>query len=250
MKKLLAYVLFFIAITVVSCGQKTKTKVPQNDTISLTSNVEGDSTLYGLACEGCTDSVLIFLSFDGGDPITYDIIDAVKHRKVMGRMTTGDWIAVVLNPTDSTVADEVINLDQLKGNWVYKAMPVLRGNVQKELAAMGEDEVMDSMIRTIMVPNEQGFSLKRNNVAEPIGMKYTNTADDRIPVTYPEIKNYSEWRIFNGKLLLTQKKKIRQAKSRKLVTVTENDTIDIVYMKRDSLRLKFNDEVRAYYRKN
>ncbi|MCD8291465.1 MAG: lipocalin family protein [Prevotella sp.] len=247
MKKLIPFIILFIAITTISCGNKTTNKtILQNDSISSSTKVEGDSTLYGLACEGCTDSVLIFLSFDGGDPITYDIIKAVQKHKILGRMTTGDWIAVVLNPNDSTVADEVINLDQLKGNWVYKAMPEPRNGIKKELSSKNIDEDVDSIIQSQMKPNEQGFALKRNNVAEPIGKIYRN--QDNSPVVYPEIKSYSEWRIYNGALILSQKKAVR--KGNKITTVLENDTVEITFLRKDSLRLKFSDGTRGYYRKN
>ncbi len=247
MKKLIPFIILFIAITAMSCGSKTDSKkLTTNDSISTTTRVEGDSTLYGLACEGCTDSVLIFLSFDGGDPITYDIINAVQKHKILGRMTTGDWIAVVLNPNDSTVADEVINLDQLKGNWVYKAMPEPRNGIKQELQSKNVEEDIDSIIQSRMKPNEQGFALKRNNVAEPIGKKYSN--QDNNPVVYPEVKSYSEWRIYNGVLILSQKKLLRQGK--KISSVMENDTAEITFLRKDSLCLKFKNGTQGYYRKD
>ncbi|MCD8296888.1 MAG: lipocalin family protein [Prevotella sp.] len=248
MKKLIPFIFLIFAFSAISCSSnKTKqNKTLTNDSISSTTKFEGDSTLYGLACEGCTDSVLIFLSFDGGDPITYDIIDAVQKHRILGRMTTGDWIAVVLNPNDSTVADEVINLDQLKGNWVYQAMPVLRNGIKKELNSKNIDENVDSIIQSSMKPNEQGFALKRNNVAEPIGKKYSN--QDNSPVVYPEIKNYTEWRIYNGALILSQKQVVRQDK--KISTVLENDTAEITFLRKDSLRLKFKNGTQGYYRKD
>ncbi len=248
MKKIIPFFVFLIAIISVSCSSNktTKKKALQNDSISSSTKAEGDSTLYGLACEGCTDSVLIFLSFDGGDPITYDIIDAVQKHKILGRMTTGDWIAVVLNPNDSTVADEVINLDQLKGNWVYKAMPVPRNGIKKELSSKNIEENIDSIIQSRMKPNEQGFAIKRNNVAEPIGIKYSN--QDNNPVVYPEIKNYTEWSIYNGLLLLSQKKVVRQGK--KVSTVIESDTAEIKFLRKDSLSLKFKSGIQGYYRKD
>ena len=41
--------------------------------VGTSTKIEGDSTRYGLACEGCTDSVLVFLPGTGGDPVTYNI---------------------------------------------------------------------------------------------------------------------------------------------------------------------------------
>ena len=54
-----------------------------------------------------------------------------------------------------------------------------------------------------MVPMEQGFALKRNSVASPIGMIFST--DETCPVVYPKLKMYSDWGILNGKLLLIAK---------------------------------------------
>ena len=65
--------------------------------------LEGDSTIYGLACEGCSDSVVILLPGDGSDPVTYNIIDAHRHNRVMGRLKVGDWIGLMRNPAELVV---------------------------------------------------------------------------------------------------------------------------------------------------
>ncbi len=248
MEKILVYILLFVAVTVVSCGGKENKNDKYNDSLSVSTKVKGDSTLYGLACEGCTDSVLIFLSFDGGDPDTFDIIGAVKNRKVIGVPETGDWVGVILNDSDRNKADMVIDLDQLKGDWVYLAKPVLDKDVEKGMKAGVVNGEMDSLIKVSMIPREQGFSLKRNNVAEPIGMRFMNKTQEKSLVTYPEIKRYSEWRIFNGKLILSESQ-IKETGKKAPATAVRNDTAEFIFMLKDSLRLKFGDEQRSYYRK-
>ena len=79
--------------------------------------LSGDKTVYGLACDGCTDSVVLLLPNDGSDPIRFNVIEATRRGKIMGQLKVGDWIGVVTNKEDSTVADMVIDLDQLKGIW-------------------------------------------------------------------------------------------------------------------------------------
>ena len=78
MRGIIIFLLIMVSAIVFSCGNKTKMNEWENDTLSKRDRSNGDSTLYGLACDGCTDSVLVFLSFEGGDPITFDIIEASK----------------------------------------------------------------------------------------------------------------------------------------------------------------------------
>ena len=69
MKKSILF-LFSTILMMSACGSKQQP--PQedvaNDAISMQKNLPGDSALYGLACDGCTDSVLVFLPYSGGDP--------------------------------------------------------------------------------------------------------------------------------------------------------------------------------------
>ena len=109
---------------VFACGQRgnVENTVPESDKDGL---LEGDSMVYGLACEGCNDSVVVLLPMDGSDPVSYDIIEARLNQKVLGQMRVGDWIGLMRNAEDSTVADLVIDLDELKGTWCYVVMPKL-----------------------------------------------------------------------------------------------------------------------------
>jgi hypothetical protein len=61
------------------------------DAINTEQNAKGDSTVYGLACDGTNDSVIVFLPNSGGDPITYDIVGAMQNHRVIGKPQIGDW---------------------------------------------------------------------------------------------------------------------------------------------------------------
>lgn len=251
MKRFPILLLTVTVFAIVSCGNKTEREVKFNDSLSTAERAEGDSTLYGLACEGCTDSVLVFLSFDGGDPVTYDIINATKHKRIIGHPETGDWVGVILNPTDKKKADMVIDLDQLKGTWVYQAMPKKREKKSATDIIMTAEEKaeQDSLLKSTMIPREQGFSLKRSSVAEPVGMVLKRNDDEDSPVIYPEMKMYNEWHVYNGKLLLTAGMMKPQGNKKKSIKENETDTIEFVFMIKDSLQLRFKDGVRSYYRK-
>ena len=62
----------------------------------------------------------------GRDPVSYEIIDANRNGRVLGDIQIGDWIGVVVSKQDKRVADEVIDLDELKGIWCYVVMPQMR----------------------------------------------------------------------------------------------------------------------------
>ena len=104
-------------------GQMDSRKGYLNDELKL----KGDMTVNGRACEGCSDSVIGRVPNDGRDPVRYDSIDAMRKGKVLGKPKVGDWMGLVVNSEDSTVADLVIDLDQLKGTWCYIVMPKMRG---------------------------------------------------------------------------------------------------------------------------
>lgn len=241
--------LLMVTAMMFSCGNKTAGSDVVNDTVVSKVKINGDSTLYGLACEGCTDSVLVFLSFDGGDPVTFDIIEASKRKKIIGRPETGDWVGVVLNKEDSTKADMVIDLDQLKGTWVYMAMPKLRENNSKTMNVYVDEQQRDSVLKSLMVPKEQGFALKRNSVATPIGFVFDKSGDEDNPVVYPEVKLYTDWSISNGRLVLKGRSKESIKNKAKSKDTLVADTADFIFMMKDSLQLRFKDGVRSYYRK-
>ncbi|MBR5730179.1 MAG: hypothetical protein IKX61_08265 [Prevotella sp.] len=237
----------FLAAT--SCSNKTE---EPKKTVGTSTKIEGDSTLYGLACDGCTDSVLVFLSGRGGDPVNYDIIDASKKRKVIGRPRVGDWVCLIVNGTDKKKADLVINLDKLKGSWVSLEKPWLRKRL--DVPSLGNMDAetrhrVDSMLKIQLKPVEMGFALKRHYQARPIGMEYNRNKNQESPVVYPTPKFYTEWHIFNGQLVLTEGD-LRMGNQRRVKTNYKNDTVDIVLLLRDSLRIRYKDgNEKGFYRK-
>ena len=237
--------IFLSVLCIFSCGERRK-QFKGEATFSQ-QNMSGDSTYYGLACDGCTDSILVVLPFSGEDPDTFDIIHAHQQRQIYGRPQIGDELAVILNPEDKEEALMVINIEQLKGQWCYQVMPTLR-HIEKMPQRMQRrmmERIPDSVKERLLVPREYSIRLKRGNVAQSFGAG--RNTDQMSPVEYPQMRRYAEWRIFNGKLLLgtdtttfanTQEKKKR-----------EYDTVDIQRLRRDTLVLKFKDHEQGYYRK-
>lgn len=234
-----------------SCSDSSKTeesprKGKMNDELKL----EGDKTVYGLACEGCSDSTVVLLPNDGSDPVSYDIIDATQNHKVMGKLKVGDWIGLVLNPEDSTVADFVINLDELKGTWCYVVMPKMRDfdKMSEKLQKRMMRDMPDSVKATFMIPREYGFSLKRQWTAQSVGYVKENSLEES-PVVYPKLGYFTAWHIWNGKLVMTSGSPNFSAKSKEIsISNIRHDTCDIDYLGNDSLVLSSDGESRSYYR--
>ncbi len=276
MRRFFYFALIIVAAVGVACGgrhgKKGMSPRGENDSVA----VSEDSTVYGLACEGCSDSAVWLLPPDASDPIAYDIVDAMRLHKIFGKIKTGDAIAVVVNPADSTVADMVIDLDQLKGTWCYVEMPTLKNadNLSKREQEKIIEMMPDSIKETYYLPVEYGFTLKRNDVATPVGLLRSHTTDDESPFVYADVEKYSAWSILNGRIVLTKqvnqhvitepdtlveeaadgetperkpKKDIEDAPIR-LESKSVNDTADILFLFEDSLALKFKDRTQGYYR--
>ena len=249
------HILLFIVSLVMtvfsSCSDSSKTeeskrKGKMNDELKL----EGDKTIYGLACEGCSDSTVVLLPNDGSDPVSYDIIDATQNHKVMGKLKVGDWIGLVLNPEDSTVADFVINLDELKGTWCYVVMPKMRDfdKMSEKLQKRMMRDMPDSVKATFMIPREYGFSLKRQWTAQSVGYVKENSLEES-PVVYPKLGYFTSWHIWNGKLVMTSGSPNFSATSKEIsISNLRHDTCDIDYLGNDSLVLSSDGESRSYYR--
>lgn len=247
MKKV--FTLFILLGTMLTaCHQKQPIKREPTEPIHTHKNLPGDSTLYGLACEGCTDSILVLLPFSGGDPDTFDIINAFQSRQIYGRPRIGDELGVILNPEDKAEALMVVNIERLRGKWCYQVMPHFRNldqmpdRVQKRMLS----RIPDSVRQSLMVPREYGFQLKRGNIAQSFGGMRQMTTDHMSPVEYPAIRRYKEWRLYNGRLVLTTDS-IRLPKGKK--GAPETDTADIIQLRLDTLVLKFKDHEQGYYRK-
>lgn len=234
--------LFFMA-----CGKSQK-PMPEVALAEALGSEQNDSTIYGLACDGCTDTILVLLSNVESEPDTFNILKATKMHRVFGRPKIGDRLAVVRSPKDSTVADMVIDLEDLRGQWVVLIPPTLReradhpGLTQKQLAEL----LPDSLREVLMVPHEYGFQIKNDNTMRPLGVNYNpTTTDDELPVKYPVVKRYREWKLLNGNILLT----VTELDSLGQSHPTLVDTCSFVYLQGDSLALRFNDGVQGFYRK-
>lgn len=247
MKKCTLFILFIATILCTSCNNNSQPTDEQRQTVGTSTSIEGDSTLYGLACHGCTDSVLVFLPGKGGDPVTYDILQANTQGRVFGRPQVGDWVAVIVNGEDTLKADMVIDLDQLKGSWVQLVRPTLRERLVQEGENVPYEPNDSTLIQKLMRPVEIGFSLKRHYSAQAIGRRYGLSSTENSPVIYPVPRNYTKWHVINGQLVLTVEEQLADSTA---VPKAENDTASFVMMLKDSLVLKFGDEVRHYYRRN
>jgi len=240
------HILIAAAAALMTCACSSPPKQSDDTNIGTSTKIEGDSTLYGLACEGCTDSVLVFLPGSGGDPVTYDIIDATLHGRVIGKPKTGDWVAVVLDSSNPKKGDMVINLDELKGQWVELVHPTLRDRSSNIDVSDSEQAELDSLLRERMKPIEMGFALKRHYVAQPIGTFRAMSRGDDDPVVFPVPKRYIGWHIYNGQLVL-QIRPTRDDSLHQRLNIC--DTAQLLLLTRDSLRLRFSDGPRGYYRK-
>ena len=246
--------LFLLTITAAlawACSSKHEHPLADHsaDAISLMKNIPGDSALYGLACDGSTDSVLVFLPYSGGDPDTFDVINAFQQRRIYGRPQIGDELAVILNPEDHDEAFMVVNLEKLRGMWCYLVEPTLRTpeSMPKRMQRRMLERIPDSIKQHMMAPREYSLRLKNDNTVQARGGQFRQTTtDDMSPVKYPAVKRYTEWHLYNGRLVL---KADTIAGFSKEGEVPTTDTVDIVLLFNDSLILRFPDHEQHYYRK-
>lgn len=235
-----------VALLLAACSSGTQQAAQEITAYNEEQSLPGDSTIYGLACDGCTDSILVFLPYIGGDPDTIDILNARVQRRVFGRPDIGDQVAIVLS-SNKKVADIVINLDRLKGEWCYQVMPRLhrRAGVSADSIVQLPPDFPDSLRKKWFQPREYGFEIRRDYTARPIGIQRNNAEPQNGPVEYPTAKRYRTWRIFNGHLLLSEARRDTLGNQQ----ITNTDTADIVFMRRDTLLLRFKDHEQGYYRK-
>ena len=250
MKKTVFFI-FASMLLMIACGsnqQPTVTDVA-DDAISLRKNLPGDSALYGLACDGCTDSVLVFLPYSGGDPDTFDIINAFLQHRIYGRPRIGDELAVTVNPEDRDEALSVVNMEMLKGEWCYQVLPQLRApeSMHKRMQRRMIERMPDSLRQLMMTPREYSLRLKRDYTASARGgMRRRTITDDMSPVEYPSIKRYTDWHFFNGQLILKADTVPGFSQEGDLPDI---DTVQIRLLTADSLILEFSDHTQEYYRK-
>ena len=227
---------------------------PKNEQSKLiTTEMKGDSTVYGLACEGCNDTVLVLLPPDNSDPVTYNILEATRNGRIRGKVSIGDRVALMLDPKDKHKATLVIDMEELEGIWCYIVMPKLKDYEQMSprLQKRIMRDMPDSIKKTYLIPREYGFWMKRQWSCMSVGYVREQTSlEEESPVVYPPLGYFTAWHIWNGYLVITAGTP-KMGKDNKLeVTDLVNDTCTIDYFKGDSLVLTSNGVTRSYYRKN
>lgn len=248
------FILFSLILLFVACshsGNNNEGEQIVGDSLNqnpITRQLEGDSTIYGLACEGSNDSIIVILKSIDTDPDTIDILEARINRRVFGRPDIGDLVAITMNAERKSTAEIVINIDRLKGEWCYQVMPRLRRRVgaAADSAVQLPPDFPDSLRKKWFQPREYGFELRRDNTVHPIGIQRNEAERQPGPVEYPTLKRYRQWYVYNGHILLCEARRDTLGNQQ----IISTDTADIVFMRRDTLQLRFADHEQGYYRRS
>ncbi len=248
MKKITTFFILTGILLFAACGSKD---APLTDEVKK--SADADKMIYGLACDGCSDSVIVFMPFSLGDslsypdPISLNIVKAMRDKQVFGHPEIGDWVGVMINPDNSKEATMVVDLDQLKGTWTYQVMPKLKQMATKSESQI-EAELTDSMREILFIPREYGFSLKRHHQAAAVGFVYKgNDLEGESIVEYPVVPTYTTWYTHNGKLILVGD--TLDAKRKRLPDLkVKRDTAEFVFMQEDSLVLRFPHQTISFHR--
>lgn len=246
--------LFWLALALIclgSCGHKIiKKEQPKTDSIYADKN---DSAFYGLACEGSSDSVIIVLPMDGSDPVRFNCLLASRSGRILGNPAIGDRVCVMRNKKDSTVADLVVDIDELKGIWCYIVMPTMRDTASMTSREQRRylDAMPDSVKNTYLIPREYGFWLKSNAVCSSVGYVQEQSALEEVsPMIYPPLGYFVQWHMWNGKVIIISGDPFKANDGSISVNHLFRDTCNIDYLRDDSLVLSDRWGVRGYYRKN
>ena len=251
MKSKLVLIFVLATMLLTSCGSKEDKK---EVALVAVEQAEGDKTIYGLVCDGCNDTIIIFLpmsfkgNYDGSNPDTLNILEASRNHQVFGQLRIGDKVAMMRNENDAAVADLVIVTEDMLGNWCYKVLPTLkrRAHMEGQTDSQVLEQLPDSVQELLTVEREYGISIKNNNVAFSIGSyRHTATTDEETLIEYPTVRRYQEWTLFNGKLILSE----LAVDSLNRQYRTLSDTAEFVTLTPDTLVLRFADGERGYYRK-
>ena len=108
------------------------------------------------------------------------------------------------------------------------------------------ERIPDSVKQMMLTPREYSLRLKRDNTVMVRGGTYRmTTTDDMSPVEYPKVKRYTDWHLFNGRLVLKADTISGFSKEGAKPSI---DTVDIEMLTNDTLILRFPDHVQHYYR--
>ena len=247
------FILFSLVLLFAACGHSGNNNGDEQtvgDSLSqkpIAQQLEGDSTIYGLACEGSNDSILVIMTSINSNPDTIDILDARINRRVFGRPDIGDQVAISMSKDNKSVADIVINIDRLKGEWCYQVMPTLRRRAgEADGAVQLPPDFPDSLRQKWFQPREYGFEIRRDNTVRPIGIQRNEAERQPGPVEYPPLKRYRQWYVYNGQILLCEARRDTLGNQQ----IISTDTVDSVFLRRDTLQLRFKDHEQGYYRRS
>ncbi len=245
--------IFSLALSVLTAFVSCNTKeVKDSEQPVFTQRLQGDNAIYGLACDGCNDTVIVVLPEDNSDPMTYNIMEAKRRNRIMGKIQIGDRLCIVLNKKNKKEADVVVDIDKLAGIWCYIVMPKMRDAEQLSAKAQARmmNNMSDSMKETYLIPREYGFYLKRDWIATSVGYVDDNNAlAQESPVEYPPLGYFTAWHLWNGMLVITSGKPSSKNNVQINVKSLHNDTCSIDYLDGDSLVLSSDGVSRSYYRK-
>ena len=239
---------FLIASLLLMAGCNYTDK-PQPSDQAVVSTDNSDQTIYALTCDGCNDTILVYLRlpYNGGDPDTLNILEASKSHHVIGLPHIGDKLAIVRDLQDTTIANMVIVTEQLRGRWCYQVYPTLRkrADMEGKPHELQTAYLPDSLKEMLQTPREYGFSIKNDQMLHTIGRQpRAATTDEESPIEYPHLEIYNEWKIFNGRFVMLMNRTDSLGESK----ITASDTADFIALTPDSLILRFGDEIRGYYR--
>jgi len=239
------FVILAVLLFATACGQQTeKSNSMEEEIDSFTTVLEGDSTIYGLVCDGCTDTILVFLPIKNisANPDTFNILEATRQHRIFGQLNVGDKVAVVRCPADSTIANYVIDMKTLCNTWRYEALPTL--HVRADMVGRTEKQMInnlpDSIRELLSIPREYTMQIKSDNTAMSRGQ--FGQVEENAVVEYPPIKRYGQWHLFNGKLLLME----IALDTLGATNIVSTDTTELILLESDTLVLKFKDEIRGY----
>ena len=237
MRKISVLPLFFILAVTIGCSKRATAPQPiEKQTLQRDSS---DNTIYALTCEGTGDSALVYLTvpYEGQDPDTLNILEARRNRQVFGRPHVGDMVAIVRNDSNAIVADRVIVTEELCGQWSYTVYPTLRRHFPSDTLPKRLRELLEQ-------PREYSMVIKKDYVMYCLGPR-RQPSDDMSPVVYPPLRHFTQWNIYNGRLLFTETAR-DTTDSNNILSV---DTAELVKLRHDTLVLRFSDGEHSYYRK-
>lgn len=243
-------IVFSVAIAFASCNTKEEKDAEKP---VYTQRLQGDNAVYGLACDECNDTVIVVLPEDNSDPVTYNIMEAKRRNRIMGKIQIGDRLCIVLNKKNKRKVDVVVDIDKLAGIWCYIVMPKMRAAEQLSAKAQARmmNNMSDSLKETYLIPREYGFYLKHDWIATSVGYVDDNNAlAQESPVEYPPLGYFTAWHLWNGMLVITRGTPSSKSNGQTNVKSLQNDTCSIDYLNGDSLVLSSDGISRSYYRKD